>query len=77
MRNVIVIGASAGGISATKKLLSGLAGIIDAAVFIVQHVGPTSNINLISQVFQKDMTLHCMVAYDGLEISPPCVHCAG
>ena len=43
IRNIIVIGASAGGISAVSKLLSTLPHDIDAAIFIVIHLSRDAN----------------------------------
>jgi two-component system chemotaxis response regulator CheB len=37
-RDIVVIGASAGGVEALSKLVSGLPGGLGAAVFVVQHV---------------------------------------
>lgn len=39
-RNIIVIGASAGGFEAIKRLVAGLPPDLDAAVFIVWHMSP-------------------------------------
>ncbi|QHW00198.1 chemotaxis protein CheB [Spirosoma endbachense] len=41
-RNIIVIGASAGGVYALKKLVESLPANFDAAVFVVQHISPHS-----------------------------------
>lgn len=40
-RNIIVIGASAGGVDALKKLLAPLPADLDAAIFIVWHMAPS------------------------------------
>lgn len=39
-RNIIVIGASAGGFEALKKLVGGLPKDFDASIFIVRHMSP-------------------------------------
>jgi len=39
-KNIIVIGASSGGLEALKRLFSGLTNGIDAAIFIVWHMPP-------------------------------------
>jgi two-component system chemotaxis response regulator CheB len=81
MRNIIVIGASAGGIGTVKELLSGLQDNPDAAFFVVLHLSRSSNTQHIVEVFQKQTTLICKVASDGmfietgtLYIAPPDHH---
>jgi chemotaxis response regulator CheB len=49
-RDIIVIGGSAGGIDACCEVLQGLPGDFPAAVFIVQHIGPASEL---AQVFNR------------------------
>jgi two-component system chemotaxis response regulator CheB len=39
-RNIIVIGASAGGFEALKILVQGLPANLDASIFIVWHMSP-------------------------------------
>ncbi len=41
-RNIVVIGASLGGVQALRELVGHLPGDLPAAVFIVQHVSPSS-----------------------------------
>ena len=41
-RDVIVIGASAGGIEALTKLVAALPGDLPAALFVVVHIAPTA-----------------------------------
>src|SRR3954463_14874603 len=40
-RNIIVVGASSGGIDAITRLVAGLPADLEAAVFIVLHMAPT------------------------------------
>ncbi|WP_128548601.1 chemotaxis protein CheB [Larkinella soli] len=40
-RNIIVMGASAGGFTAFKKIIAGLPSDLDAAIFIVWHMAPS------------------------------------
>jgi two-component system chemotaxis response regulator CheB len=76
MRNIIVIGASAGGIDAIKKMLAGLDKSIDAAVCIVQHVAETSNAGAIVAILQKETSLACSVAENGIAIEKGHVYLA-
>jgi len=41
-RNIIVVGASAGGVEALMQLCAGLPGDLAAAMFVVQHLSPDS-----------------------------------
>jgi two-component system chemotaxis response regulator CheB len=81
MRNIIVIGASAGGITAVKSLLGGLDRSMDAVFFIVQHLSRESNAHSIVEIFQRQTSLICEVASDGtffkrghLYLAPPDHH---
>lgn len=67
-RNIIVIGASAGGIPAVNKIVAGLPENLDAAVFVVLHLSRKSNANVITAGFQKHTRLICTVASDRTEI---------
>jgi two-component system chemotaxis response regulator CheB len=66
IRNLIVIGASAGGIKAITKILEGLSQSINAAVMVVLHVSRKSNIGNISEIFQRSTSLECVVATNNL-----------
>ena len=68
MRNLIVIGASAGGIKAISKVIQGISETIDAAILIVLHVSHKSSAHNISEIFQRSTALECLVASDGVEI---------
>ena len=41
-RDIVVIGGSAGGVEALMQICAGLSADIPAALFVVQHVSPTS-----------------------------------
>ena len=68
IRNLIVLGASAGGIQAISKIIEDLPEAIDAAIMIVLHVSLRSNAAVISEIFQKKTPLQCLVATDGATI---------
>jgi chemotaxis response regulator CheB len=57
----VVIGASAGGITAVKKLLSLLPENPDAAFLVVLHQSPESDSKIIRDIFKKSTTLNCIV----------------
>ncbi len=62
VRNVIVIGASAGGIPAVKEVIAHLDHEMDLAVIVVIHVSRKSNAQHIANTFQKNSDLKCGVA---------------
>lgn len=64
-RNLIVIGASAGGMQAIAKVLGGLDRNIDAAVLVVLHLSDRSNSSTITNSFQRQTDLQCEEAREG------------
>jgi two-component system chemotaxis response regulator CheB len=68
IRNLIVIGASAGGIKAISKIVEGLPETIDAAIMVVLHVSRKSNPDNIVHIFQRNTKLKCLVASDQMII---------
>jgi len=62
MRNIIVIGASAGGLQAINKVISGLSNEIDAAVMIVLHLSRKSNAHNLAAILQRHTAMQCHVA---------------
>jgi two-component system chemotaxis response regulator CheB len=62
-RNIIVIGASAGGFEALKKLVKKLPPELDAAIFIVWHMSPDVR-GILPDVLNKFNTVHAANAYD-------------
>lgn len=67
LRNIIVIGASAGGFEALKKLVKGLPKDLAAAVFIVWHL-PANAHGVLPSVLGKEGTLPAAHGVDGEEI---------
>src|SRR5438270_10922646 len=55
-KDIIVIGASAGGIDALRVLLGGLPGDLPAAVFVVVHTSPNSP-GALAEVLQRATSL--------------------
>lgn len=62
-RNIIVIGASAGGFEALKKLVQKLPADLDAAIFIVWHMSPDVR-GILPDVLNRLGTVHASNAYD-------------
>ena len=63
-RDIVVIGASAGGISATNELLCALSPDLDAALFVVLHVSPEGGTRL-PDVLRRGNRWHVEYAIDG------------
>ena len=68
MRNIIVIGASAGGIPAVNEVISSLAPGMDLAVVVVIHVSRKSNAQHIANIFQRNSALAVRVAERGMSL---------
>jgi len=64
VRNIITIGASAGGLSAVSKLLSKLPADLDAAVFIVIHLGKAAVVDVVLNMLGKNSVLNISVPDD-------------
>lgn len=62
-RNIVVIGASAGGFEAIKQLVAALPTTLDAAIFIVWHMSPDV-MGLLPQVLNRQATLVATTALD-------------
>lgn len=63
-RNIVVIGASAGGFDAIKKLVALLPAQLDAAIFIVWHMSPDIY-GILPQVLSRLNTVPAVAAKDG------------
>jgi two-component system chemotaxis response regulator CheB len=81
VRNIITIGASAGGIAAVTRLCAGFSKGIDAALFIVIHLSRESVVGVVLSQIQKKTTLPCKVPANGdpienghIYIAPPDRH---
>lgn len=68
IRNLIVIGASAGAIKAIARIICDLPKTIDAAIMIVIHVSSKSNADAIVEILQRQTTLKCLVAKDNMNM---------
>lgn len=76
IRNLIAIGASAGGIKAIIKVLEGFPETIDAAIMIVLHLSRKSSSENIVEIFQRHTALQCEVAKDMMPLEKGKVYLA-
>jgi two-component system chemotaxis response regulator CheB len=76
MRNIIVIGASAGGIAAINTVISGISPTINAAILIVTHLSRKSNAENIANILQRHTSLPCHVAVNNTVIVPGNIYLA-
>jgi len=74
-RDIIVIGASAGGFEALKKLVADFPGDLDASVFVVWHMPPDIR-GLLPEVLNRCGPLHAANAFDKEEIRPGRIYVA-
>jgi len=74
-RNIVVIGASAGGFDSLKKLVSGLPPDLEASIFIVWHLAPDM-FGILPDVLNKCGTLTASNAVDGEQILPGHIYVA-
>jgi two-component system, chemotaxis family, protein-glutamate methylesterase/glutaminase len=79
-RDIVVIGASAGGVPALTALFQSLNGNLRAAIFVVLHVRPTAS-SFLPTIIQKQTSLPVAHAVDGepvrtgrVYIAPPDRH---
>lgn len=74
-KDIIVIGASAGGIDATRTVLAGLGRNFSGSVFIVVHSAPDSP-GVLDMIFDKASALPVATAENGERIVPGRVYVA-
>jgi two-component system, chemotaxis family, protein-glutamate methylesterase/glutaminase len=74
-RDLVVIGASAGGIEALRELVSGLPADFPAAIFIVVHV-PTDAPSMLPRILSRSGPLPAGHAQDGERIQPGRIYVA-
>ncbi|HUR96645.1 MAG TPA: chemotaxis protein CheB [Pyrinomonadaceae bacterium] len=79
-KNIIVVGASAGGFEALKELVAGIPADLDASIFVVWHMSPDVR-GILPQVFSRVNSLAAAHAFDreGIEnrriyVAPPDRH---
>ncbi len=74
-RNIIVIGASSGGLEALKKIVQNLPRNLDASIFIVWHMSPDVR-GILPDMLNKLNTIHAANAYDKEPIKPNRIYIA-
>jgi two-component system, chemotaxis family, protein-glutamate methylesterase/glutaminase len=67
--DIIVVGASAGGVGALRTLVKGLPPDLSAAVFVVLHVSPHGT-SLLPTILNRAADLPCEPAADGDPVQP-------
>src|SRR4051812_16830079 len=79
-RDVVVIGASAGGVEALRQLVAGLPPELPAAVFVVLHVSPGGT-SVLPQILARQTRMSVATATDGeaiqrgrIYVAPPDHH---
>lgn len=74
-RDIIVIGTSAGGLDALRRLTSSLPVNFPASVFVVQHCSPTGQ-SLLAKILTRSGPLHATNPMNHERISPGAVYVA-
>lgn len=73
--NIILIGASAGGLDPLLTIVSGLPPDFPAALFVVQHIAPTGP-SLLPEILDRAGPLGAQHATDGAPIERGCIYIA-
>jgi two-component system chemotaxis response regulator CheB len=76
LKNVIVIGASAGGLKATIELVKKIPADLPVAIFVVIHVSKASMPQIIIQQLQKYTTYRCLLPQGEEKIQVGCLYFA-
>ena len=74
-RDVVVIGASAGGLQALQQLVARLPGDLAASVLVVVHLPPAAPSRL-ADILAKAGRLPATTATDGQRLAPGCIYTA-
>jgi two-component system chemotaxis response regulator CheB len=74
-RDIVVMGASAGGVEALSRTIAGLPSDFPAAVFVVLHVSPTGD-SVLPRIFERAGDLPAHHAVDGEAIKPGVIYVA-
>jgi two-component system chemotaxis response regulator CheB len=74
-RDIVVIGASAGGVEALQRLCASLPGDFPAALFVAQHLSPSAR-SLLPQLLERASPLPAFAPGDGDPIEPGRIYVA-
>jgi two-component system chemotaxis response regulator CheB len=69
-RNVVVVGASAGGLEALDTLVGGLPTDLPASIFVIQHMAPQNSGIALLQRLGRHKAFHCALAKNGEKFKP-------
>jgi len=67
---IVVIGTSAGGLSALTKLVSQLQSDFPAPIMVVQHISADATGNVLLEALTKNSKLNCARAKKGMTLLP-------
>lgn len=76
IKNIVTIGASAGGIAAVSQLVSTFNNDLDAAVFIVIHLSRNSMVDVVLSTIQKSTGMKCVIPSDQQRIENRTIYLA-
>jgi len=76
VRNIIVIGTSAGGLDALDEIVRQLPADIPASIFIVQHLAPQNSGEALLERLGKYRSFRCKLAEDGESFKPGRIYIA-
>jgi len=74
-KDIIVVGASAGGIEALRTLVAGLPGDLAASLFVVLHTSPQSP-GVLDEILKRAGPLPALMGRDGERIRPSRIYVA-
>ena len=73
---IIVMGSSAGGLDALKRIVGELPEGFPAPIFVVNHMSADSDASVLSRALDRSGALPCSVAHDGEEFRPGHIYLA-
>jgi two-component system chemotaxis response regulator CheB len=76
MKDIIVIGASAGGVDALQRLCGALPADLPACVFVAQHLSPSAR-SMLPQLLDRVGPLRAVAPVDGQAFEPGHIYVAG
>jgi two-component system chemotaxis response regulator CheB len=72
-RNIVLIGASAGGVESLQSLFAELRSDLNASFFVVLHI-PAHSPSMLERILQAVTSMHVTFAHDGQPIMPDTVY---